>query len=96
MPEFQSDFPSVVLWIEFHQLAQSSLRLTAVGCECGAFFLYKVDTRTNKILDTFSANHGTSITSCRFFTSHLGDNSFEGEAVHLLVTSALMPAVVYR
>ena len=87
-PEFRNEFPSVVLWIEFHVLADKSLRLTAVGCECGAFFLYIIDIKSITIKHTATVNHGTSITSAKFFTS--------SNSIHLLVTSALLPATVYR
>ncbi|EFX65048.1 hypothetical protein DAPPUDRAFT_333583 [Daphnia pulex] len=87
-PEFGNEFPSVVLWIEFHILKEKSLRLTAVGCECGGFFLYVVDTESNSIKSYANVNHGTSVTSSKFFDS--------SDSIHLLVTSSLLPATVYR
>ena len=87
MPEFRIDFPSVVLWIEFHT-AGDKFRLTCVGCECGFVALSRVCLKTGNVLDVSTANHGTSITSSRFF-------SF-GTGIQLLVTSALLPATIYR
>ncbi len=87
-PEFGNEFPSVVLWIEFHILKEKSLRLTAVGCECGGFFLYVVDIESNSIKSYANVNHGTSVTSSKFFDS--------SDSIHLLVTSSLLPATVYR
>lgn len=89
MPELSGrEFPSVVLWVEFFKFNQQ-FRFTAVGCECGALFLFKVDLKTNVITSSFNVNHGISITSCHFFMS-------DDESVQLLVTSALLPATIYR
>ncbi|XP_032782019.2 KICSTOR complex protein kaptin isoform X1 [Daphnia magna] len=87
-PEFKIEFPSVVLWIEFHILREKSLRLTAIGCECGNFYLYIVDTKSNSVKTMANVNHGTPVTSSRFLD--------DSDTLNLLVTSSLLPATVYR
>lgn len=87
-PEFRIEFPSVVLWIEFHVLREKYLRLTAVGCECGNFFLYIVNTKSNSVKTVANINHGTPVTSSRFLEAC--------DRFNLLVTSSLLPATIYR
>lgn len=87
-PEFRKSFPSVVLWIEFFTTEDKASRLTAVGCECGALYLFVVDLHEQSLTHSCEVTHGNSITSCRFF-SHNG-------VVNLLVTNSLLPAMLYR
>lgn len=85
-PELSDEFPSVVLWIAF-QIVSEKWRLTSIGCECGQLFLYKVDLKSNSLVSSSSINHGSSVTSSRFF--YVEDN------LNLLATNALLPADVY-
>lgn len=87
-PEFSNKFPSVVLWIEFHHPSDRTVRLTSVGCECGSLYLFTVDLKSNTIVSSLSTNQGTSITSSRFFRT--------GRQLNLLVTNALLPAVIFN
>lgn len=99
-PEFEQELPSVALWVEFYQ-ASANLRLSAVGCECGTLFLSKIRLHTDdshsppELVKNWTINLGTSITCCRFFST--GSKHGKDEPViHLLVTSALLPASVYK
>ena len=87
-PEFRNAFPSVVLWIEFFTTEDGGTRLTAVGCECGALYLFVVDLREQSLVHSCEVTHGNSITSCRFFAQNGG--------VNLLVTNSLLPAMLYK
>ena len=96
-PEFDDDLPSVALWIEFYQ--STNFRLTAIGCECGTLFLRKINQHSenpsfSEVGKSWSINLGTSITCCRFFPS-VNQNETDQAQIHLLVTSALLPASVY-
>lgn len=64
------------------------MRLTSVGCECGSLYLFTVDLKSNTIVSSLSTNQGTSITSSRFFRT--------GRQLNLLVTNALLPAVIFN
>ena len=92
-PEFKDPFASVALYVEFFYSDDANggkRRWTAVGCECGAFYLFCVDLkRSNAAIEKSSrVDLGASVTSCRFFKS--------GTSIHLVVTTSLLPATVYR
>lgn len=85
-PEFTDRFPSVVLWIDFYIISEK-YRLTSIGCECGALFLFIFNLKSNTIISNCTVNLGTSITSSRFFIAE--------DHINLLVTNALLPATIY-
>ncbi len=111
-PEFD-DLQSCVVCIEIRNLNDHQYRLTALGFLDGRVNISVVDCDTLKIIEKWSVQHDSPITSLHLFNHHssvdcpsfvnmvidpMGESFEAGEqqGLHLLVTSALEVATVYR
>ncbi|XP_050405172.1 KICSTOR complex protein kaptin [Patella vulgata] len=109
-PEFK-DCDSSTLRLVIKYTDNYTKRLTAMGFQSGTVKFSLVDVQKNVILKSWCSTHGNPITSivifnpqnqvpCPSFIESSQENGGIDEErtliYHLLVTSALMPAVVYR
>ncbi|KAF0290993.1 KICSTOR complex protein kaptin [Amphibalanus amphitrite] len=108
-PEF-ADLPSIVMWTNFYKDIPGT-RITALACECGYVRVSVVDLASLSVTFAWSATHDSPITSVRLFSlgTRLQTPGFVSavlrepadaagggpESLHLLVTNALWPSVVY-
>jgi len=108
-PEFAKGQGSCITQMELMQVSKSE-RLTAVGMQTGKVSLFLVDIMKNEVLREWSTELDSPITSLKLFTlstqvhspdfldSHeppQEDKTKASECIHLLVTSALDPALVF-
>ncbi|XP_056020542.1 KICSTOR complex protein kaptin-like [Ostrea edulis] len=108
-PEFQ-DLDSCVQWLDIVYYETDTRRLTATGHQSGLVRLTNVDADKKVVLYTLVLEHDSPITSVRIFNpvNNFSPPSFlksdnipppyknEVPVFHLLVVSALSPAVVHR
>ncbi|XP_016348309.1 kaptin-like [Sinocyclocheilus anshuiensis] len=98
-PELQ-ELPSNVLWLNVLSIEQNR-RLTAFGCQNGSVGLSLVNQKGPEILQNWRVKHESPICTVLLFPSKqqhqsTDTNSSQRESFHLLVTSAIEMAVVYR
>lgn len=108
-PEFQ-DLDSCVQWLDIEYYESDTRRLTAMGHQTGLVKLAIVDAVKTEILQTYVTAHDSPITSVRLFypvTNFSPPPFVKSDKIppsnvnkvpifHLLVVSALSPAVVHR
>ncbi|KAM9847242.1 KICSTOR complex protein kaptin isoform 2-T2 [Aulostomus maculatus] len=101
-PELQQ-LPSNVLWLDMLSVA-GGRRLSAFGCQNGCVGLALVDQSGPEVLQSWQVQLDSPISTVRLFPLTCqpepqkpgGEKSLEEESYHLLVTSTIEMAVVYR
>ncbi|CAH1777188.1 unnamed protein product [Owenia fusiformis] len=66
-PEFEST-PSPILWFNMRYFDEHKRRLAAYGCQNGFLKVTLVNTETMKVLNEWTAQHDTPVTSVKLFT----------------------------
>ncbi|XP_062614480.1 KICSTOR complex protein kaptin-like [Saccostrea cucullata] len=108
-PEFE-DLNSCVQWLDIEYYESDTRRLTAMGHQSGLVKLAVIDVAKTVVLHTLVSEHDSPITSVRIFNpvndfsppAFIRSDSIPSPQVnevptfHLLVVSALSPAVVHR
>nr|CAD7573443.1 unnamed protein product [Timema californicum] len=101
--------PSIVMWMDVHHTSDYAQRVTAFGCECGYVKLTVINVPRNEIISDCSIRFESSVTSVALFNDELklrcpsfinltdvSPADEEEPSLHLLVTTTLQPAVIYR
>nr|CAD7404229.1 unnamed protein product [Timema cristinae] len=97
------------MWMNIYHTSDYAKRVTAFGCECGYVKLTVINVPRNEIVSDWSIRFESSVTSVALFNDELKLRcpSFinltdvtpadeEEPLLHLLVTTTLQPAVIYR